>query len=521
MPTLGAPLDLAKYEARNFRAHILGAAPSSPVTGQLYFNSGDNTLYWWNGTTWVAAQSGASVGDATTGTKGVIQLAGDLTGTATSPQIAAGAIVDADVNNGAAIAESKLSLASDAAAGTPSRRSLGSGATQAAPGNDARFSDARAPTGAAGGDLAGSTYPNPVIANGVVTSAKIADGTITDTDVAPANKDGVAGTASMRSLGNGAQQALSGTTPLNLISPPAADVSLNSKKITTLADPTAAQDAATKNYVDLTAQGIDAKQSVLCASTGNLGLSGLAAVDGITPSANDRILVKNQASQPQNGVYAASAGSWTRVTDMDTWAEHPGAFVFVERSASGQEDTGWICTADQGGTLGTTPITWAQFSGAGQIIDGIGLLKTGNTLDVRLDNSTIEAPGDVLQVKASGITGTHLAPGSVDLASTDVTGTLGLGNGGTGQTTAKAARETGLGAAGIYHNNATHGAGTTITIAQATHGLRASRAIHVQVQDNATGNVEIPDISVAANGDVTVTYGASVGANTKLVSLVG
>jgi hypothetical protein len=74
---------------------------------------------------------------------------------------------------------------------------------------------------------------------------------------------------------------------------------------------------------------------------------------------------------------------------------------------------------------------------------------------------------------------------------------------------------------GYYSNNATHGAGTTITITQATHGLRASRGIQVQVQDNATGSVELPDIAVAANGDVTVTYLASLTANTKLVTLVG
>jgi hypothetical protein len=127
---------------------------------------------------------------------------------------------------------------------------------------------------------------------------------------------------------------------------------------------------------------------------------------------------------------------------------------------------------------------------------------------------------------ASGdLSGTYPAPaianGAVGLASAKVSGTLPLASGGTGQTTAKASRETGLGAAGYYSNGATHAAGTTITITQATHGLRAGRGILVQVQDNATGNVEIPDISVAANGDVTVTYAASVAANSKLVVLIG
>ena len=90
MPTLGNALDFAKYEARNIRGHQLGTAPSSPVTGQLYYNTGDNTLYWWDGSAWVSARGGVSTTPpATTGALGTIQLAGDLAGTATSPQIAA------------------------------------------------------------------------------------------------------------------------------------------------------------------------------------------------------------------------------------------------------------------------------------------------------------------------------------------------------------------------------------------------------------------------------------------------
>src|SRR6478752_3915028 len=98
MPTLAAALDFAKYEGRNLRGHQLGAAPSSPVTGQLYYNTGDNTLYWWDGTAWVSARGGASATPpATTVALGTIMLAGDLTGTASSPQIAAGAVTDAEV----------------------------------------------------------------------------------------------------------------------------------------------------------------------------------------------------------------------------------------------------------------------------------------------------------------------------------------------------------------------------------------------------------------------------------------
>jgi len=124
MPTLGASLDFAKYEARNIRGHQLGTAPSSPVTGQLYYNTADNTLYWWDGSQWISARGGtAATPPATTIALGTIQLAGDLTGTATSPQIAAGVIVDADI----------AAANKDGIAGTASMRTLGSGAQQAAP----------------------------------------------------------------------------------------------------------------------------------------------------------------------------------------------------------------------------------------------------------------------------------------------------------------------------------------------------------------------------------------------------
>jgi hypothetical protein len=236
------------------------------------------------------------------------------------------------------------------------------------------------------------------------------------------------------------------------------------------------------------------------------------------------VLVKNQTTTNQNGIYVVTTlgtganGTWTRATDMDAWGEVPASYVWVEQGSATQGDTGWVCTADQGGTLGTTAITWVQFSGAGSITDGAGLLKTGNTLDVQVDNASLEIITDALRVKALGITNAMLA-GSID-ATTKLAGAVPVANGGTGQTAQKAARETGMAAAG-YYTSATHGAGATIAVTQATHLLRASRGLIVQVQDEATGSVELPDVSVAANGDVTVTYGASVSANSKRVTVIG
>lgn len=129
-------------------------------------------------------------------------------------------------------------------------------------------------------------------------------------------------------------------------------------------DPATALGAATKQYVDNLAAGLDPKASVRCASTANLGLSGLGAIDGVTPIVGDRILVKDQTSAPANGIYVAASGAWTRATDMDAWTEVPGANVWVEQGTA-NGDTAWVCTADQGGTLNSTNITWVKFYGSG------------------------------------------------------------------------------------------------------------------------------------------------------------
>ena len=198
-----------------------------------------------------------------------------------------------------------------------------------------------------------------------------------------------------------------------------------------------------KTYVDQVANGLDVKASVRVATTANLtgtynngngtitaSSNGAISVDGVTLSANDRVLVKDQTTQTQNGIYkvtttggASAAFVLTRTPDADAASEITGgAFTFVEEGTA-NADNGYVATHNGTPTLGTTNITFDQFSGAGQISAGDGLSKTGNTIDVQVDDSSIEISSDSLQVKALGITNAMLA-GSIanaKLANSSVT----------------------------------------------------------------------------------------------------
>ncbi len=193
-------------------------------------------------------------------------------------------------------------------------------------------------------------------------------------------------------------------TRLDQLAQPTADVPLNSRKITGLGDPVSAQDAATKNYVDLAVQGLEPKQSVRAASTTNIAtLSGTMTIDGVALVAGERVLVKDQSTASANGVYVVAAGTWARAADMNAWDEHVSAYLFVEQGTV-NADMGFLCTVDPGGTLGTTPVTFVQFSGAGQIVAGAGLTRTANTLDVVTASSArIVVNADSIDLATTGV----------------------------------------------------------------------------------------------------------------------
>lgn len=187
-----------------------------------------------------------------------------------------------------------------------------------------------------------------------------------------------------------------------------ADQSLGGFKITNLATPSLDTDAATKAYVDAVQQGLDIKASVRVATTANITLSAPQTIDGVAAIAGNRVLVKNQTTGSENGIYVVAAGAWSRSLDADDASSvTAGLFTFVAEGTV-NADSGWVLTTNDTIIVDTTVLTFTQFSGAGQITAGSGLSKSGNTLDVNVDGVTIEISADAVQLKAGGISNTHI-----------------------------------------------------------------------------------------------------------------
>lgn len=354
------------------RASGSTGAPSSLASAELAFNEVDNTLYYGKGDSGGNATSIAAIG----GEGAFVTVAGASNQTISGQKTFSGTVA----------------LGSSATATTPSTSDDSTKVATTAYVKAQGFTGNTGTVTSVGLSVPATLFDTPT-GTPVTTSGTISVALATQAQYAvlagPTSASPAAPT--FRSLTAGDIPTLTAakisdfdtqvrTSRLDQMAAPTADVALNSRKITGLADPVNAQDAATKAFVESVAQGLDAKASVRCATTANITLSGTQTIDTVAVVANDRVLVKNQSTASQNGIYIASGSGWTRATDADNWNELVSAFVFVEEG--GQADNGFVCLANAGGTLGTSDVTWTQFSGAGQITVGTGLTKNGNQIDL-------------------------------------------------------------------------------------------------------------------------------------------
>jgi hypothetical protein len=167
---------------------------------------------------------------------------------------------------------------------------------------------------------------------------------------------------------------------LDQFAAPTSSLTVNAQRITNVAAPTAASDAANKSYVDGLVNGIDWKPSVRVATTANIALSGTQTIDSVAVNVGDRVLVKNQTTASQNGVYVVAAGAWTRAADADVSTLTSGASFMVTDDAGSQKNTQWQLSTDDPITVGSTALSFVQIGGGTSYTPGTGISIVGNVI---------------------------------------------------------------------------------------------------------------------------------------------
>jgi len=305
-----------------------------------------------------------------------------------------------------------------------------------------------------------------------------------------------------------------------------------------VAAPTADGHAATKLYVDAARTGLDVKASVRVATTvaGTLSSSFVngSVVDGVTLVTGDRILIKDQVSGSENGIYTVNAsGSPTRATDCDASVEVTAGFFTFVAEGTAYADSGWVLTTNDTIVLGTTSLAFAQFSGAGQVIAGTGLTKTGNSLDVIGTTNRITANADSIDIAS-----TYVGQSSITTLGTITTGVwngtdVAVTDGGTGASTEAVARTNLASASGEASGRTT----STPSLARtAKQGCAASIAgvstttvthnfsttdVNVGIYEVSTGATVIGDVTRSNSNTLSVVLYGTIAANDYTIVVVG
>jgi hypothetical protein len=304
-----------------------------------------------------------------------------------------------------------------------------------------------------------------------------------------------------------------------------------------VATPTADGHAATKGYVDAARSGLDVKQSVRAATTAPINLAsalenGDTLDTNVTLATGDRVLVKDQSTASENGIYVVQvSGAAVRATDFDSNAEvTPGAFTFVEEGTA-NADSGWVLTTNGTINVGVTGLAFAQFSGAGQVIAGTGLTKTGNSLDVIGTTNRITANADSIDIAS-----TYVGQSSITTLGTITTGVwngtdVAVADGGTGSSTASGARTNlaDTSASGLTTSTpvlariAKQGcaaSSTGVSTTAVTHNF-GTTDVNVQIYEVSTGATVIGDVTRSNSNSFSVVLYGTIAANDYTIVVVG